>query len=169
MAETIHTFRGRRGDDSVKRVRPVAEFLDSAVGAGLNPWVIASAREDEVEQAWLSAVLDPYTDPWHLEVEVVEDYMPPYPRPETRPSIQVRWRGSFLRQGGSAFNPFFWDMYGKEFLTVQFAWLAVAQAPAPPTLTYSGRKYPCCEGVRRLEADGELRAGWCPNHGLSQP
>ena len=90
------------------------------------------------DQAWLAEILDPYSNPWHCFAEVVENYMPPFPRKDTKPSIQVRWGASYLRQGrGGGFHPFFWDVYGEEFRTVQQAWLALARAPTPPSLTYA--------------------------------
>lgn len=94
------------------------------------------------DQAWLAELLDPYTNPWHCFAEVVEDYMPPYPRPDTKPSIQVRWGSSYLRKGGSPLRPYFWDIYGHEFRSVQQAWIALAHAPAPPRLTYANRGNP---------------------------
>ena len=93
--------------------------------------------------AWLIEILDPYSCPfWHCFVEVVENYMPPFPRPETKPTIQVRWGDSYLRHGRGTNHPFFWDIYGHEFRNVQQAWLALSRAPAPPLLTYANRGKP---------------------------
>lgn len=138
--ETIHRFRGQAGTRWHDSVRPVGDFLGQQ--PTLEARAVVESRDREVEQAWLSAILDAYTNPWHCHVEVVEGYMPPSPRPDTKPTIQARWGNYYLRRGGGSFQPWFWDVYGEEFLTVQHAWLAVAQAPAPPRLTYRNKGAP---------------------------
>lgn len=90
---------------------------------------------------------------WIRLVEIVPDYVPPFPRPETRPSIAVRVltrpdepapgpgistsRYSYLRTGGMVgwrCGGYFWDLYGTEFSTLECALLAVVHAPVPPGL-----------------------------------
>lgn len=90
---------------------------------------------------------------WWSLVEIVPDYMPPFPRADTRPSIQVRClvrpdepepgpgvrtnRHSYLRSGGVAgwqYGGYFWDCYGTEWGTIEHALLAVLHAPVPPAL-----------------------------------
>jgi hypothetical protein len=140
MSEIIHRYQGRPGDHSYKHVRSVTDFLCYA-GTDSKRELVLYARE-EMAQAFLSVLLDPYTNPWHCYVEVVENYLPPNPRPETKPEIVVRWGNSFLRYGRRGFGHCFWDMYGDSFQSVQEAWWAVAQAPAPPGLVYKNRGAP---------------------------
>lgn len=90
---------------------------------------------------------------WLRLVEIVPNYMPPFPRTDDRPSIQVRClvrpdepipgvgivtsRYSYLRHGGIAgwqSGGYFWDAYGTKWLSVEYAFLAVLHAPVPPGL-----------------------------------
>jgi hypothetical protein len=71
-------------------------------------------------------------DAWRILAEIVPEYMPPFPRPETRPICVVRIGNSFLRGGG---RDFFWDMYGDNFRSPEQALLALVRAPIPPHLT----------------------------------
>lgn len=71
---------------------------------------------------------------WWACVEFIKDYMPPYPRPDTRPTkLSVKAGGSFLRDMGHGY--FVWDVhYGEdsEFRTPEHAILALMKAPVPP-------------------------------------
>lgn len=90
---------------------------------------------------------------WFRLVEIVPDYMPPFPREGDEPSIQVRClvrpdepapgpgiatsRHVYLRGGGMCGwrnGAYFWDCYGTRWLTVEHALLAVVHAPVPPAL-----------------------------------
>lgn len=90
---------------------------------------------------------------WLRLVEIVPDYMPPFPRADARPTIQVRClvnpnepapgpgvctgRYSYLRGGGHAgwlSGGYFWDCYGTEWHSVEHALVAVIHAPVPPQL-----------------------------------
>jgi hypothetical protein len=68
-------------------------------------------------------------DAWRKYAEIVPDYMPPYPREDTKPACVVKLGGSFLRRGGSHY---FWDMYGDDFGDPAWALLALLNAPIPP-------------------------------------
>ncbi len=74
-------------------------------------------------------------DHWRGLAEIVPDYMPPYPRADTRPSVVVRVphldddEYSYLR--GPA--PYFWDIYGDNFREPERALLALLDAPVPPS------------------------------------
>lgn len=70
---------------------------------------------------------------WHEECEIITDYMPPFPGPETRPKCVVRYAplGAFLRYSHGPRQGFFWDMYGDDMQSVELAVLALASAPAP--------------------------------------
>jgi hypothetical protein len=90
---------------------------------------------------------------WWRLVEIVPDYMPPFPNADTRPTIAVRClvdetapepgpriatgRFAYLRTGGISgwkFGGYFWDQYGTPFPTVEFALMAAIHAPVPPQL-----------------------------------
>jgi len=140
VSEIVHKYKGVLSYRDLVKVREPGEFI--AQQPSLELRAVVESRTREVDAAWLSVILDPYTNPWHLHVEVVENYMPPFPRPDTKPSIQVRWGDSFLRYARGVFQPWFWDIYGDEFYSVQRAWLSVAQAPAPPSMTYRNKGAP---------------------------
>lgn len=89
---------------------------------------------------------------WINLVEIVPDYMPPFPRDDA-PKIVVRClvnpdepapgpgirtsRHAYLRTSGHAgwrCGGYFWDGYGDGFLSVEYALLAVVHAPVPPDL-----------------------------------
>lgn len=77
------------------------------------------------------------TQHWMHECRIVVDYMPPNPRPETRPSCQVHvtndngheWR---LRYSNGPLQGYFWDSYGEDFHSPELALIAISQSPAPP-------------------------------------
>lgn len=91
---------------------------------------------------------------WWSLVEIVPDYMPPFPRKDTRPSIQVRClvrpdemepslgvrtdRYSYLRGSlaGWRYGGYFWDIGSdaEGWASVEHALLAVLHAPVPPSL-----------------------------------
>lgn len=72
---------------------------------------------------------------WDL-VEFVEGYMPPYPRPETRPTkLSIKCGNSYLRHLGH--GTYIWDgHYGEdsEFDNHEFSLLCLMRAPVPPHL-----------------------------------
>lgn len=73
---------------------------------------------------------------WHKQCDIVPDYMPPFPREDTRPTVQVRFNNGseyppFLRHSCGPKQGFFWDIYGDDMQTVELAVLALSQAPAP--------------------------------------
>lgn len=75
-------------------------------------------------------------EPWHKHCEIITDYMPPFPREDTRPSVQVRCNNhdkypAYLRHSCGPKQGFFWDIYGDDMQTAELALLALSQAPAP--------------------------------------
>lgn len=77
------------------------------------------------------------TQHWMHECKIIPDYMPPYPRPETRPTCQVCYpyedgTASWLRYSAGPLQGYFWDLYGGNMYTPELALLAISQAPAPP-------------------------------------
>lgn len=90
--------------------------------------------EIHIDAAKLIALL--LEEPWHNKCEIIPDYMPKYPREETRPTVQVRYNdGSeyppMLRYSRGPKQGFFWDLYGEDMQTVELAILALHQAPTP--------------------------------------
>ncbi len=74
--------------------------------------------------------------PWHGECEVIPDYMPPNPRPDTRPRVVVRHNNgtehpAFLRHSCGPKQGFFWDIYGDDMQETELAILALSKAPYP--------------------------------------
>ncbi|MGH2607546.1 MAG: hypothetical protein ACRDHF_00535 [Tepidiformaceae bacterium] len=70
----------------------------------------------------------------HREVEIIQDYLPPYPRSDTRPIVAIRHKpcGNFLRYSRGPRTGTFWDVYGDDFLTRELALVEVAKAPPCP-------------------------------------
>jgi len=73
---------------------------------------------------------------WHVRCEIIPNYMPKYPRDDTRPSVQVRYNdGSeyppMLRYSRGPKQGFFWDIYGDDMQTVELAIVALSKAPTP--------------------------------------
>lgn len=74
--------------------------------------------------------------PWHERCRVVPDYMPPNPRPGTRPTVIVVYDDGTeyppnLRHSCGPKQGFFWDIYGDDMMNVELALLALMRAPAP--------------------------------------
>lgn len=74
--------------------------------------------------------------PWHQQCEIIPDYMPPFPRPETRPSVQIKFHDGtdyppFLRHSKGPKQGYFWDNYGDDMHNIELAVFALSQAPAP--------------------------------------
>lgn len=91
-------------------------------------------KVDHVDARRLTMLL--LDQPWHANCEIIPDYMPPYPRPETRPTVQVRYNNGtqyapFLRYSAGPKQGFFWDIYGDDMLTIELAIVALSIAPAP--------------------------------------
>jgi len=75
-------------------------------------------------------------EPWHKDCSIIPDYMPKFPREETRPTVQVRYNdGSeyppLLRYSRGPKQGFFWDLYGEDMQTVELAIIALSKAPTP--------------------------------------
>lgn len=76
------------------------------------------------------------TQHWMHECQIVPDYMPPFPREDTRPKCVVRYvypsgNDTFLRYGRGPLQGYFWDMYGEDMHSPELALIAISQAPPP--------------------------------------
>lgn len=92
----------------------------------------------------LKVVLEARDTPWLNEITIIPKYMPPYPRPDTRPSCVVSYPFTDPRDGEQdqcflrrKFKGHFWDIYGDDYLTPERALLAILEAPPPPPITGS--------------------------------
>jgi hypothetical protein len=80
---------------------------------------------------------------WHRDCEIVPNYMPPFPRADTKPRVIVRHRnGASLRYSAGPRQGYYWDHYGDDMITVELAILALAEAPDP-----TGRHWPSGHGT----------------------
>lgn len=75
-------------------------------------------------------------EPWHKQCEIIPDYMPPHPNPDTRPTVVVRHNNgteypAFLRYSCGPCQGFFWDVYGDDMQSVELAIIALSKAPYP--------------------------------------
>lgn len=80
---------------------------------------------------------------WRFNAEIVQDYMPPYPRKDTKPRLVVRYpyvnekdeqNHSYLRYSVGPKQGFLWDIYGDDMQNVALAFKALCEAPTPPCL-----------------------------------
>jgi hypothetical protein len=77
------------------------------------------------------------TQHWMHECKIIPDYMPPYPRADTRSTCQVWYpykdgSETGLRYSKGPLQGYFWDNYGEDFHSPELALIALSQAPAPP-------------------------------------
>ena len=69
---------------------------------------------------------------WHAKVEIFTDWMPPHPRPTTKPKlVVVRYGESYLRHSAGHRQGFFWDVGPDDMQSESLAIIAVANAPTP--------------------------------------
>ena len=81
---------------------------------------------------------------WHKECEIIPNYMPQFPNPETKPIVVVKYPNShedtFLRYSTGPLGGYFWDVYGDDLHSVEVAIIALSRAPIP--LNYRKAEYP---------------------------
>jgi hypothetical protein len=73
---------------------------------------------------------------WHRRCRIIPAYMPPYPKADTKPTVQVCFDDGteyppFLRYSHGPKQGYFWDVHGDDMGSVTLAVLALSQAPAP--------------------------------------
>ena len=90
------------------------------------------ARAAEQREAFKKALFGS-NFPW-AQYEILVGYMPPYPQPETTPSVVIRHTpcGCFLRYSKGPQTGTFWDLYGDDFLHEELALVELANAPPCP-------------------------------------
>ena len=86
------------------------------------------------------------TEHWMHECEIIPQYMPPFPRDDTRPTCQLRCANEggaawFLRYSNGPLQGYFWDVYGDDMHSPELALLAISRSPPPP-------------GVRTIQTHG---------------
>jgi len=81
---------------------------------------------------------------WQKECVIIPEYMPPYPREDTIPTVVVMYPNEhsnvFLRYSKGPAQGFSWDIYGDDMQTPELAILALSKAPVP--LNYRKAEYP---------------------------
>lgn len=100
----------------------IQKFVEQMVEAGLTVEKIIKAfiRENPLD--------------WRIDAKIIPDYMPRYPRADTKPTVQVWYQDHGLRYSGGPRQGFFWDAYGDDFINVGLAFRALMEAPPPPCL-----------------------------------
>ncbi len=79
----------------------------------------------------LDTLLDSRHHRWREEVIIHKEYMPPHPREDSRPEVQVEYKNRFLRYSRGPLQGYFWDVYGEDMHTPELAFYALLQAPSP--------------------------------------
>lgn len=75
------------------------------------------------------------TQVWQHQCQIITDYMPNFPRPDTKPTCVIRHchgeSHQFLRYSNGPLQGFFWDIYGDDFHSPEVAIIALSQCPPP--------------------------------------
>ena len=95
-------------------------------------------------------------EPWQEQCEIIPDYMPPFPKLDTRPRVVVRHNNgteypAFLRYSCGPRQGFFWDVYGDDMKEVELAIIALSQAPTPRSVAPIVFKLPAREPNAQAE------------------
>jgi hypothetical protein len=81
---------------------------------------------------------------WHMECEIIPNYLPRNPDKDTKPMVVVKYSNehadTFLRYSQGPKQGFFWDYYGDDMLSVELAIIALSRAPVP--WNYRKAEYP---------------------------
>lgn len=73
---------------------------------------------------------------WQHECVIIPDYMPPYPREDTKPTCVVMYVDkegdkTFLRYSNGPETGTFWDIYGDNFFNPELALVELSKAHPP--------------------------------------
>ena len=75
------------------------------------------------------------TQLWQHECQIIPDFMPNFPREDTKPTCVIRHvtgeSHEFLRYSNGPLQGFFWDIYGDDFHSPELALVALSQCPPP--------------------------------------
>ena len=77
---------------------------------------------------------------WQHECVIIPDYMPPYPKENTKPRCVVMYVGkkgdeTFLRHSNGPLTGTSWDCYGDDFLNPELALFELSKASPPHNVT----------------------------------
>ena len=95
---------------------------------------------EDLLRTFLDTQYDGGRNKWWEMCEIIPNYMPPYPRSDTKPTCVVAIRDtyddhySFLRHSIGPRQGHFWDIYGDDYFNPSLALLALMSAPVPPWL-----------------------------------
>lgn len=89
---------------------------------------------------------------WQARVEIIPDWMPNFPGPDTKPKLVVRYGESYLRYSAGPKQGFFWDIYPDAMHSEELAIIAVSGAPTP-----SLRNLMLMEGRTVIEINKEMK------------
>jgi hypothetical protein len=75
------------------------------------------------------------TQLWQHECQIITDFMPNFPQPDTQPKCIIRHcadeNHQFLRYSAGPLQGYFWDVYGDDFHSPELAIFALSMAPTP--------------------------------------
>jgi hypothetical protein len=85
--------------------------------------------------------LSQYENRWKGDVDILMNYLPPFPTATTKVKrVVIRFNSTtgryFLRYSHGPLQGFFWDSYGDDFHNVGLALRALIDAPQPPNPNY---------------------------------
>lgn len=77
------------------------------------------------------------TQHWMHECQIIPDYMPQFPREDTKPTCQVCFTNDggtqwFIRYSNGPLQGYFWDIYGDDLHSPEMALIAISKSIAPP-------------------------------------
>lgn len=85
------------------------------------------------ESIKLTSLINCFLDqPWHKECEIIPDFMPKNPGPDTKPTVKIKCGEWFLRHSKGPKQEYFWDVYGDDMYSVEVAIYALTKTQPPP-------------------------------------
>lgn len=124
-------------EEIAKAAQTIVDHPDSVYMWVNQEMMVALAKEYLEEKARLSELKKRLLDQdWHQKVTIILDYLPKYPRGDTRPIVAIRYEDGtehppFLRYSKGPKQGFFWDLYGEDFQSEALALIAINHAPHP--------------------------------------
>lgn len=105
-------------------------------------------------QTLMRVLLDWNRNVWRRHCEVIEDWMPNFTSPRTRPKTVVKCGNRYLRHSQGPHQGFFWDMIPDDMISIELAILALSQAPHPGENAVAAARANC-SGFRSNSAPNE--------------